>query len=130
MDIRDITLKDITNINAVQRLSTLKLLLIEKSLDVYFNHMGSCPDSVRNELLRELQPIIQNLVNVRVEDENMDIQLENTAINSRIIHIEHIARIANFMNRHYGSNWTDAYPEQYKLMEQELRLQGFGFAIF
>jgi hypothetical protein len=107
MDIRDITLKDITNINAVQRLSTLKLLLIEKSLDIYFNHMGSCPDSVRNELLRELQPIIQNLVNVRVEDENMDIQLENTAINSRIIHIEHIARIANFMNRHYGSNWTD-----------------------
>ena len=130
MDIRDITLKDITNINAVQRLSTLKLLLIEKSLDIYFNHMGSCPDSVHNELLRELQPIIQNLVNVRVEDENMDIQLENTAINSRIIHIEHIARIANFMNRHYGSNWTDSYPEQYKLMEQELRLQGFGFAIF
>ena len=130
MDILDITLKDITTINVVQRISTLKLLLIEKSLDIYFNHMGRCPDSVRNELLRELQPIIQNLVSVRVEDENMDITFENTALNARIIQIERIARIATFMNRHYGSNWTDAYPEQYKLMEQELRLQGFGFAIF
>ena len=129
MDIRDSTPKDIININTVQRLSTLKLLLIEKSLDIYFNHMGSCPDLVPNELLRELQQIIQNLVDVRVEDENMDVSFENSRLNSRIIEIELIGRITNFMNRHYGSNWTEAYPEQYTIMQQELRLQALGFSI-
>jgi hypothetical protein len=54
------------DIENTQSISTMKLRLIEKSLDIYFK-MGQCPDSVRAELLAEIQPRIQALVHVRVE---------------------------------------------------------------
>jgi hypothetical protein len=89
--------------------------------------MGHCPDSVRAELLAEVLPKIQAFVDVRVQEESINASINEEAILcSCTMQSERISSIADAMNKYYGSNWADAYPERYKAMEQELRLQGFS----
>jgi len=129
MEIRDLSMNDVLAIQNVQRISSMKLQLIEKSLDIYFR-MGHCSDSVRTELLSEVQPKIQELVDVRVPKQFLDVQFEDAILAARTTQIERISRIADTMNKYYGSDWAEAHPEQYKLMEQELKLHGLGFCLF
>ena len=67
MEVRDLTPQDMIDIENTQRISNMKLELIEKSLDVYFR-MSQCSVSVRAELLAEVQPRIHDLISVRVQE--------------------------------------------------------------
>lgn len=135
MEVRDLTPKDMIDIENTQRISTMKLELIEKSLDVYFR-MSQCSVAVRAELLAEVQPRIHDLISVRVQETlaNSNAKdsyaMEETILRSRMIQIVRISKIADIMNKYYGSNWHQIYPKQYEVMAQELRLQGLGFPIF
>lgn len=142
MEVRDLTMRDLSDIETVQRISSMKIALMEKSLKLY-ESMGSFSDFDQSsdqakkfsDLLEEVQPIIQALVDVRVDTTSRFLipessMKEEASLRCRTIQVDRISTIAGIMKTYFGPTWPDKFPEQHELMQQELKLQGMGFAIF